>query len=276
MAETLSNLRTRLARRLSLGTLSTALTSVLTESINGAIARLALSSEDLAINQLHFIGETWGNLTATASNAAQGDTSFTFSGETFLSKNVFHGDILEIASKRYLVTTVTNTALGVGAPLGLAISGAEATIYRRTIKLPYAGIVSGVAILGSGNSIDHQLTAWRRSAVHAPVSSGTPEGFSVAYDKSNDATYLNIFPATTGLSRFLVKMTEVPAALSADSDSLDWPEKHIDGMLELAREQMLRFMANQSEVILADAGKGRLHALQSFREASSTDMFKSF
>lgn len=276
MATALSDLRTRLARRISLATVSVGLSNLLDEAINSAIYRLALMDNDLSINQLHLIGETWGSLSATASTAAQGDTSFTFSGETFLSKNVFQGDILALGSKRWLITSVTNTVLGVGAPLGAAVSDTAATIYRRTIKLPYNGRVSGLAMLGGNNEKTAQIEPFQRGAVHHPLSTGTPRFFSVAYDKSNDASFLAVYPATENLTRFMVKMTEVPTRLTADGDSLDWPESQIDGMLELARETAIRNMMNQSEVIMADGGKGRLQGLHSFKEASSTDKFRAF
>jgi len=119
---TRSTLRTALAFRLGRFNLSADLTTQLNYVLDAGLFRVVTDPvHQVAITKRDMIGWTWGKLTPSASGVfTQGSAVVTFAAETFLSKNVFAGDILEAkfsaGAERYLIYAVADATLNIGAP----------------------------------------------------------------------------------------------------------------------------------------------------------------
>ncbi len=270
MVWTRSTLRTALAFRLGRFNLSADLTTQLNYVLDAGLFRVVTDPvHQVAITKRDMIGWTWGKLTPSASGVfTQGSAVVTFAAETFLSKNVFAGDILEAkfsaGAERYLIYAVADATLNIGAPSRQTetVTTANLTIFRRTVELPSTGLVVGCSLLSTTDSASavRELKERRQAAIVAPLTVGGAVAYSGAYDPGNDAAYLGLYYAPENATPVAIGQVLVPAAFSADGTELDWPEPTVDFYLEVCREIALSWMATQNPAVLQQADRMRRHA----------------
>lgn len=279
---TLLTLRTELAARMQRGTPGSDLTAQLNYAINSAKNKIVLGPPGQSgITKRDLVGETWGDYSPTGSIVlTKGSASGACASEALTSNNVFAGDILEVTissvAYRYLIYSLTATTINIGAPWSRAnatVTNANWKIYRRTVKLPTTGMVTGAALLdgnttNSGNGRPG-LRAAQDSAMWVSVETGDAEAYSTSYDPANDAAYFQLYPGPTSITRVVIQLTDVPADLSGDSADLDWPPPLLDLLLDKARETMLIWSNQNSEIVLAAAGMERRASAGSLQASSS-------
>ncbi len=234
----LATLRSRLAELQGRGSLSTALTSHYNRVINMALRDLAASGKLSSLTR--FVRQKlWGQLTAsTSAETTAGSSIVTFTGETFLSKNVLQGDILSLAGNRHYGYAVTNTTIDVGAPMVTTetIAAASCIIYRRGLKLPGEGSIYHCQT-GSGSADSVALQRNELAYTRYGVANGQPQAYSVIYDVDSDATVVTIWPAPTASSDYVtISYTAGIADLTADTSTVNLAQGHIDSVLFRANE----------------------------------------
>jgi len=275
---TLASIREDLSYELGLGTLDSFLTNLTNHAINVAVRSLAMDKV-AGITRRTMTAETWGDLALTGWEiAAVGDNFGTDTGETWLSDNVFAGDIIEFNSTRWTIYEVTSdTVINIGSPQRATFAAGVATIYRRAVELVDPGRVMGVSLLSSTASsgsvtkaLEHRATAAHLNA----LATGTPTEYTVSYDQGNTKAMVQVYPAPKNQNlRLQIHTMEIPAVLDASTD-LDWPTVTLDAVRAKARELILTYTKEQNPEVLKQAKAMRADAADQF--FGSSDGERSF
>ena len=243
---TRSDLRTRLQRRLGLGVVSALEQERLNEALNSGIAR-AISDGVPGLSHDAFVGSVYGEFVTTGTvTASAGATSFRFteSADNPITANVYPHDILSVVDSgvttKFLIRDTKDAdEVDIGAPVPKTYTGAgtSSTVIRRAIPLPTTGQVVGVyRHSGSETPKTTRLSYEPLYAHQNPYKTGTPKYYEQRYSETQAKSFVSLWPAPTdNTDQFTIVQTRFVSRLTADSDTLLFPEEALDAILERAR-----------------------------------------
>lgn len=255
----LSDLRTRLQRRLGLGVVSSVESSRLDEALNSGIAR-ALSDGVPGLADT-FVGSVPGTLTMGTAAVTAGSPSVTFTGinAVSLTTTVMPNDILVVdvagAKTKFLIHNVVDgTHVDIGVPASVSLSGGAASVIeRRSLILPSTGQVVSIQP-ESGNRGD-TLAREPEIAKRTPFATGTARFFEQSYSSHpsdlDSKSFVSLWPAPTdNTAQFVVSQSQFSVRISADATDLPFPEEVLDAILERARDCYMVWggAANQNDI----------------------------
>ena len=247
---TRSDLRTRLQRRLGLGVLSTVQSERLNEAINSGLAR-ALSDGVPGMAYSWITGSPMGLLDLDSASTTAGSATVTITGADLTSAMVMPHDILSFASTKtqYLIKDVlTSSTLSIGVPALTSVSE-TATITRRSLLLPSTGQIMCVVPVNanSGDGLSREPNA----ATREPFKTGTPRYYDQRFSEGQETSFVSLWPAPSDHTKqFTIRQAQFKLQLSADTDTLNFPEEVLDAILERARDCYLTWTgaANQNDI----------------------------
>lgn len=248
---TIDQLEERLMHRLGLAVTVALGTSRITEAINAGISR-AYADGVVGPGVKTIVGYVHGTLSTTVSSHTANTANVTLADTT----GVFPLDILEISGRKYLVHSL-NRATGVvslGIPVLAAIPPTTAvTITRRALKLPEAGQVLSVGLIG--NSDNWSLEPNHRSFLLEGTDTGasTSRFYAVGYAENSSETYVSLSPPPSSETPVSVHYLGTKESLSGSTD-IFIPEVIADSVLERARKAYLDWSGaiDQMEVVTAE------------------------
>ena len=272
---TRSDLRTRLQRRLGLGVVSAIEQERLNEALNSGIAR-ALSDGIPGVSHDTFIGSVGGDLALATAVIAAGGTTATLNLNPKTS-NVYPHDILEVnvsgTTTKFIIRDVVDTdKVDIGAAATTALSGgSDSKIIRRAVMLPTSGQVISVyrtSSSGTATRLAYEpLIAQRR-----PFDTGTPKYFEQRYSMIQDASFLSLWPApTSSTDQFTVVQTRFVTRLTADGDTLAFPEEALDAILERARLAYITWVGTHAPTKVALASDAIRDSADSLKNSSTSN-----
>jgi len=278
-----SELRTRLQRRLGLGVVSAIEQERLNEALNSGIAR-AVSDGVPGLSHDTFVGSVYGEMALTGGatiTCPLGGTTFTFvGGDNPLTSNVYPHDILQVVitgtTTKFLLRDVKDAnEVDIGAPATQGYTGdANSTVIRRSIPLPTTGQVVGV-YRHSASSSDglntRRLTHDPIVARQSPFKTGTPKHYEQRFSEGQSKSFISLWPAPTSVTdQFTVVQMRYIPRLTADSDTLIFPEEALDAILERARMAYITWAGTHAPTTLALANEAIRDTADSLKNTSNT------
>lgn len=248
MATTLSDLETRLLRRLGIDSASTLEANRVREALNAAISKVASDGQP-GISDV-FSAQTRTSTALVVSAHTANTTTVTFS-TTLSGLGIFPGDWFEDSGgTKYAVYSIDETAdqIELGSPVESAISG-TVTCYRTAIELPHAGQV--VAVRMEADSL--LLGSAPRGPVMWGFETGDPAEFSQRWSESKEKSYISLYPAPTSSTQVIVQQTKFRGNLSTSSN-YNLPETALNAILSEALQIHLAW-SNPSPVEAAVVDK---------------------
>ena len=262
-------LRTRLKRRLGLGVVSAVEDERLNEAINSGLAR-ALSDGVPGMSYSIFVGSPLGDLAVTAAVTVKSAEVTIDSAQNLLTEEVMPHDILTFgtAGTQYLIKDVIDaTTLSIGVPAVAAISAEGATITRRSMMLPSTGQLSTVAPVNSRETLGREPSIAHRD----PFKTGTPQFYEQRYSEGQSASFISLWPAPSDSTKqFTIRQAQFKTQLTADVDTLGFPEEVLDAILERARDCYLTWSGTANQTDLAASGRALRDASDSLKNSSNT------
>ena len=218
---TVSDLLTKLQKRLGITSPSARESDRLTEALYAAISR---ASEDgiAGIGQHHLTGATYGSEDVTVSTHSANTSSFTPSS---VPTGTRAGDIIKIGSDLYTLYAVGAT-FDVGAPIQSDLTGSTVTVYRRTVPLPHTGPVYRVWSLTNNGPLEHLSDGFAKYR----FDTGTPAAYEVGYDRDDEQQAIHLWPIPTGAHRIVISQRIGWDTLSTSTD-LPFPVSTQDAIL---------------------------------------------
>jgi len=246
--------------------------------INQAALELAVDSKT-ALNTRAMTGSAFGSLTPGADGVkTAGSASITFAGETFLSKYVYRGDVLDLNGQWFTINKVSDAALDVGIPVIASgtVTASGITIYRRSLRLPGNYLIRTVYLMdNNGQALQDELDPNPLAAVIYANQTGNVATWYSLYDQELNATVVQVYPAPTQATYLQVSATDFPAELVNDTDDLDWPRPALLSLLQKARELMLAYAQVSDPVTMGRAMAQRVAAADGFTKTSAPRPFFS-
>lgn len=223
---TVQALRTRLARRLGLSTL----TSLEQERLNEALyAGLARVYQDGSPGYAHseLTAETFGSSAVTVSAHTANTSSITLSA---IPTGTAVGDVLVIGSKSWLIYDYGSLNIDVGAAIKASLTGETGTLYHRSVQLPTTGSVLEVLDLTNNTPLAHEpggLTKYGLKLVSQPCS------YEQHYSRQGGTAYVSLWPVPSGAIQLAIKQGYNLDEISTDTD-IEATEPFFDRVLEYA------------------------------------------
>lgn len=268
-------LRARLQRRLGLGVVSALEEERLNEALNSGIAR-AISDKVPGLSHDTFVGSVLGTLSMDTAVTAVSSGSVTLDGADALTSKAMPHDILVVdvsgTKTKFLIRDVIDaTHVDIGVPASAILNGGSAsTIERRALLLPSSGqVVSVYRVNASGRSA--RLSYDPLIAQRDPFETGTPRYFEQRYSIVQGSSFVSLWPAPTDITdQFTVVQTRFFARLSADVDTLPFPEEALDAILERSRFAYITWAGTHASTTVALAEHSVRDSADSLKNTSSS------
>jgi len=207
---TVSALRSRLAQRLGLTTLTNAESNRLAEALYSAYARV-MSERTPGYAFSNLTGETYGETAITISAHTANTSVMTLAS---LPTGTAVGDVLELGDNSYMIYSVSGVILDVGAPVKASEATNTGTIYHRNIELPHAGSVMVVVDTTNNQELEPMNSALARYGFDR----AQPLGYEQHYDRANNKTYLQLWPVPDAATQVSIEQAFVTDLMTVDTD----------------------------------------------------------
>lgn len=223
---TVSDIRTQLYKRLGITSASAREADRVLEALYAGIARAAADGIPGLAHSL-VTAETYGESSTTVSSHSANTSAITLAS---MPTGTRPGDLLKIGSDTYSIYSVTGSVADVGGPIKDAIAGSTAvTVIHRTVELPTTGPVYRVFDLTNDNNLAHEPSGFARYG----FDTGTPRGYEVIFDRSNNETVIGLWPAPDNATRVGV-VQNIDFSTLATSTDIPFPIGALEAIMERA------------------------------------------
>lgn len=225
-----SDLRSRLQKRLGITALTTAESDRIDEAIIAGVTRATVDG----IPGLSFTPVT-GQIPGSAAGAV--DTGGHTAGQstvtvTAVPQHTYPGDFFsDSEGNRYYIQSISGTTIDTGSPIIDQLTDAEVlTFYRRSVKLPTSGAVTSVVDTTNNRPVDADPAGFLKYGLH----DGVPRAYRAVYDRSTDTSLLQFYPAPTNGDVFVSITQSHRFEDPDDTTDVTYPEHILDAILERA------------------------------------------